>query len=79
MRAQDKDRVLSELESRVVDEIGLRGGAVLEEVLAESVYREAQRVHRIGYEWGRTIRLCALAAMVCGVSLALPPLPSLTV
>jgi len=39
------------------------------------VYREAQRIHPIGYAWGRTIRLCAVAVGVCAVSLALPTLP----
>lgn len=44
MRTQDRDRVLSELSSRVVEEIALGGAARVEEVLAESVYLEGQRV-----------------------------------
>jgi O-antigen/teichoic acid export membrane protein len=41
------------------------------------LYREAQRVYPIRYEWGRVTRLCVLAVLVCGVSLALPAMPVL--
>ena len=45
MRARDKDRVLSELRSRVVDEVA-RSPAPgrLEEVLLDSVYHEKKRL-----------------------------------
>lgn len=39
------------------------------------VYREAQRIHPIGYEWKRIVRLAVLAVAVCAVSLSLPPFP----
>ncbi len=39
------------------------------------VYREAQRVCFIRYEWGPTLRLSAIAVVVSGVALALPDIP----
>lgn len=42
------------------------------------LYRAAQRVYPIAYEWGPTARLCVLAVLVCGVSLALPAMPIVT-
>ena len=42
MRGRDKDRVLGELRSRVVDEVARTGK--LEEVLLDSVYHEMRRL-----------------------------------
>jgi len=39
------------------------------------VYVYAQRMHRVGYEWGPTVRLSAIALAVCAVALVIPPLP----
>ena len=44
MRARDKERVLSELRSRVVDETTRGPAGRLEEVLLDSVYHEKKRL-----------------------------------
>jgi glycerol-3-phosphate O-acyltransferase len=44
VRTHDKDRVLAELTSRVVDDISRRGGNAVEDTVSESVYQETQRL-----------------------------------